>query len=240
MRHNVRGRKLGRSTAHRIALFRNQLAALVAKEKIVTTLHKAKELRPIAERVITRGRKDSVASRRWVRRWLDDRELVKKLFDDIAPRFMERPGGYLRIVKLGPRIGDGAEMAVIELVGGADEETSGKKGSHKSKSSAKKRAAKTRRGGKKAAPAEAAEEAEAGAEAEATPKPKAKKAAAKKAAAKKSAAKKPAAKKAAAKEASGAKKPKAGKAAKAEKVEKAEKPAAKKSSRSSKSKKEGD
>ena len=116
MRHAMKGRKLGRTSSHREALFRNQLQSLVISERIITTLPKAKELRPIAERVITRGKKGSVHDRRWALRWLLDRELVKKLFDDIAPRFAERPGGYLRIVKLGPRQGDGAEMAVLELV----------------------------------------------------------------------------------------------------------------------------
>jgi large subunit ribosomal protein L17 len=116
MRHAVRGRKLGRTSAHREALFRNQLQSLVDKERIVTTLPKAKELRPIAERVITRGKHGTVHDRRWVLRWVLKRDLVKKVFDEIAPRFTERPGGYLRIVKLGPRQGDGAEMAVLELV----------------------------------------------------------------------------------------------------------------------------
>jgi large subunit ribosomal protein L17 len=116
MRHGVKGRKLGRTSSHREALFRNQLQSLVEKEKIITTLPKAKELRPIAERVITRGKHGTIHDRRWVLRWVLKRELVKKVFDDIAPRFEERPGGYLRIVKLGPRQGDGAEMAVLELV----------------------------------------------------------------------------------------------------------------------------
>jgi large subunit ribosomal protein L17 len=112
----MRGRKLGRTSSHREALFRNQLQSLVDKERIVTTLPKAKELRPIAEKVITRGKHGTVHDRRWVLRWVLSRDLVKKVFDDIAPRFTERPGGYLRIVKLGPRQGDGAEMAVLELV----------------------------------------------------------------------------------------------------------------------------
>lgn len=116
MRHAVKGRKLGRTTSHREALFRNQLQSLVESEKIVTTLPKAKELRPIAEKVITRGKHGTVHDRRWVLRWVLKRDLVKKVFDEIAPRFQERPGGYLRIVKLGPRQGDGAEMAVLELV----------------------------------------------------------------------------------------------------------------------------
>jgi large subunit ribosomal protein L17 len=116
MRHAVRGRKLGRTSSHREALFRNQLQSLVDKERIITTLPKAKELRPIAEKVITRGKHGTVHDRRWVLRWVLKRDLVKKVFDEIAPRFTERPGGYLRIVKLGPRQGDGAEMAVLELV----------------------------------------------------------------------------------------------------------------------------
>ena len=116
MRHAVKGRRLGRTSSHREALFRNQLQSLVEKEKIVTTLPKAKELRPIAEKVITHGKHGSIHDRRWVLRWVLKRDLVKKVFDEIAPRFTERPGGYLRIVKLGPRQGDGAEMAVLELV----------------------------------------------------------------------------------------------------------------------------
>jgi large subunit ribosomal protein L17 len=112
----MKGRKLGRTSSHREALFRNQLQSLVENEKIITTLPKAKELRPIAEKVITRGKHGTVHDRRWVLRWVLKRDLVKKVFDTIAPRFQERPGGYLRIVKLGPRQGDGAEMAVIELV----------------------------------------------------------------------------------------------------------------------------
>ncbi len=116
MRHAMRGRRLGRTSSHREALFRNQLQSLVISERIVTTLPKAKELRPIAEKVITRGKHGSLHDRRWVLRWVLKRDLVKKVFDDIAPRFAERPGGYLRIVKLGPRQGDGAEMAVLELV----------------------------------------------------------------------------------------------------------------------------
>ena len=116
MRHGKKGRKLGRTSAHRMALFRNQVSSLMEHGRIVTTLPKAKELRRIAERVVTRGKQDTVHARRWVRRWIADRDLVKKVFDDISPRFEERPGGYTRIVKLGPRQGDGAEMAVLEFV----------------------------------------------------------------------------------------------------------------------------
>jgi large subunit ribosomal protein L17 len=109
-------RKLGRTTAHRVAMFRNQLASLVMSERIVTTLPKAKELRPIAEKVITKAKHGSVHDRRIVGRWLLDRDHIQKLFDVIAPRFATREGGYLRIVKLGSRQGDGAEMAVLEFV----------------------------------------------------------------------------------------------------------------------------
>jgi len=116
MRHNVKGRKLGRTTEHRKALFRNQLASLVESGRIRTTLSKAKELRPIAEKIVTKGKRGTVDARRQVRRWLSQRELVKKLFDEVAPRFQERNGGYLRILKLGPRSGDGAEMALLEFV----------------------------------------------------------------------------------------------------------------------------
>lgn len=116
MRHRVSGRKLGRTTSHRRAMFRNQLASFIEHERIRTTLHKAKELRPLAEKMITQGKRDTLHARRQVRRWVDDRSLVKKLFDDIAPRFAERPGGYTRIIKLGPRLGDAAEMAILELV----------------------------------------------------------------------------------------------------------------------------
>ena len=116
MRHAVKGRKLGRTTSHRRALFRNQLASLVQHERIVTTLAKAKDLRPIAEKVITKGKTDTVHSRRQVRKWLADRDDVGKVFDDLAKRFADRPGGYLRIIKLGARKGDAAEMAVLEFV----------------------------------------------------------------------------------------------------------------------------
>src|SRR6185436_12635290 len=116
MRHNVKGRKLGRTSEHRQALFRNQLASLVESGRIRTTLSKAKELRPIAEKIVTKGKRGTVDARRQVRRWISQRPLIKKLFDEVAPRFQERNGGYLRILKLGPRPGDGAEMAFLEFV----------------------------------------------------------------------------------------------------------------------------
>lgn len=117
MRHQKSGRKLGRVGEHRRALFRNQLRSLVIHERIVTTLPKAKELRPIAERMVTLAKdSESVHARRMAGRWIEDRSLVKRLFTEIGPRFVNRPGGYTRIVKLGPRRGDGAELAILEFV----------------------------------------------------------------------------------------------------------------------------
>jgi large subunit ribosomal protein L17 len=117
MRHQKSGRKLGRVKEHRRALFRNQLRSLVENERIITTLPKAKELRPLAERMVTLGRQsESVHARRMAVRWLGSRDLVHRLFHEIGPRFVSRPGGYTRIVKLGPRRGDGGELAILELV----------------------------------------------------------------------------------------------------------------------------
>jgi large subunit ribosomal protein L17 len=116
MRHAKRRGKLGRKTGHRHAMFRNQLGSLVDHERIVTTVPKAKALRPLAEKIVTQGKSDTVHARRRVRRWLPKRDHVRKLFDEISPRFSERPGGYLRIIKLGPRQGDGAERAILEFV----------------------------------------------------------------------------------------------------------------------------
>ena len=116
MRHNVKGRKLGRTSEHRLSLFKNQLASLVEAGRIVTTLPKAKELRPLAERLVTKGKRGTVEARRLAGRWIPRRDLIKKLFDEVAPRFQTREGGYLRILKLGPRSGDGAEMAVLQWV----------------------------------------------------------------------------------------------------------------------------
>ncbi len=116
MRHRMQQRKLGRTSAHRKAMFRNQLVALFEHERIVTTLAKAKELRPLAERMVTLARTGTLANRRRVLTMVPDKTVVKKLFDEIAPRFLERPGGYTRIVRLGRRRGDGAELAIIEFV----------------------------------------------------------------------------------------------------------------------------
>ena len=116
MRHGMTHNRLGRNSSHRKALFRNQLASLIESERIVTTLVKAKELRPIAEKVVTLGKKGTLHARRTAGRAIASDTLLKKLFDDIAPRMADRLGGYTRIVKLGPRRGDGAEMAILEFV----------------------------------------------------------------------------------------------------------------------------
>src|SRR5215831_19641216 len=116
MQHNRAGRKLRRTTAHRLAMFSNQLDSLMNHERIQTTLTKAKELRPLAERLITRAKTDTVVARRHVARWIPDRTTVKRVFETIAPRFVDRPGGYTRILRLGARRGDAAEAAILELV----------------------------------------------------------------------------------------------------------------------------
>lgn len=124
MRHRVSGRKLGRDAAHRKAMLANMATSLLAAERIRTTLPKAKELRSFAERLITTAKKDSLHARRLVARTVRDKDVLRKLFSQIAPRYAERPGGYTRIFKLGYRRGDSAEMAIIELVdrAGAEQE----------------------------------------------------------------------------------------------------------------------
>src|SRR5688572_4813659 len=126
MRHRVAHRKLGRVTEHRIAMLRNQAHALLKYERIETTVPRAKELRPFVERLITIAKRGvaggdangkSLHARRLVLRDIQDRDVVSKLFETIAPRFEARPGGYTRILKLGHRRGDSAEIAQIELVG---------------------------------------------------------------------------------------------------------------------------
>ena len=116
MRHRKKGRKLSRTPSHRKATLRNMAASLFLHERIETTTAKAKELRPYAERLITLARRGDVHSRRLAARKIHDRSVLGKLFDDIAPRFSERPGGYTRILKLGNRKGDAADMSLIELV----------------------------------------------------------------------------------------------------------------------------
>ncbi len=108
--------KLGRNTAHRRALLRSLVTALLAEERIVTTEAKAKAVRSIAEKMITLGKHGGLHARRQALRYLLDEDVVKKLFDTLGPRYYDRPGGYTRITRLGPRRGDGAEMTVVELV----------------------------------------------------------------------------------------------------------------------------
>jgi len=116
MRHRLSHRKLNRTSSHRQALLRNLSIALLNHEAIKTTLPKAKELRKVVEPLITLGKKPSLANRRLAFDRLRDRDMVVKLFDDLGPRFMQRPGGYLRILKFGFRQGDNAPMAYVELV----------------------------------------------------------------------------------------------------------------------------
>ncbi|HKJ08312.1 MAG TPA: 50S ribosomal protein L17 [Gammaproteobacteria bacterium] len=116
MRHRNIGRQLSRNSSHRKAMLRNMAASLVRHEAIKTTLPKAKELRRVAEPLITMAKSDSVHKRRLAFSRLRDRDAVTKLFDNLGPRYKERPGGYLRILKMGFRAGDNAPMALVELV----------------------------------------------------------------------------------------------------------------------------
>jgi large subunit ribosomal protein L17 len=116
MRHRRSGRKLGRDASHRKALYANLASALIEHGRIKTTVAKAKEVRPIAEQMITLGRRGDIAARRQAIKYLRSQEIVHKLFSEVAPRFADRPGGYSRIVRLGPRLGDAAEMVYLELV----------------------------------------------------------------------------------------------------------------------------
>ena len=121
MRHRKSGRKFGRNSSHRKAMFRNMAASMLKHETIRTTLPKAKELRRVVEPLITLAREDSVANRRLAFDRLRDKEVVGKLFSDLGPRFKDRPGGYLRILKTGPRPGDAAPMAIVMLTESAPE-----------------------------------------------------------------------------------------------------------------------
>jgi large subunit ribosomal protein L17 len=116
MRHKMSGRALSRTSSHRTAMFKNMTASLIKHEVIKTTLPKAKELRRVAEPLITMGKEDGVANRRLAMARIGDKEAVGKLFTEIGPRYRTRPGGYLRILKCGFRAGDAAPMAYVELV----------------------------------------------------------------------------------------------------------------------------
>ena len=116
MRHRVAGRKLSRPTGHRIALYRNLVTDLLRYEKIVTTEAKAKEVRRVAEKIITLGKNGSLSSRRQALSFVSDKKVVAKLFDELGSRYATRTGGYTRVIKLQPRTGDSAPMARLELV----------------------------------------------------------------------------------------------------------------------------
>jgi large subunit ribosomal protein L17 len=116
LRHKIAGRKLSRPTAQRWALYRNLVADLIKYEKVTTTEAKAKEIRGLAEKMITLGKEGSLASRRRALTFVTDTKLVDKIFTELAPRYAERAGGYTRIVKMGRRVGDGARLAQIQMV----------------------------------------------------------------------------------------------------------------------------
>ena len=137
MRHQVKRGMLGRTTSHRRALMRNLVTSFLERERVRTTLAKARSARPVAEKMITLAKRGTLHARRQALAYMSKEDAVKKLFDDIGPRFKERPGGYTRIVKLDRRAGDGAEMAMLELVG-----TEFKAKTKKKKKEAKKSAAK--------------------------------------------------------------------------------------------------
>jgi len=118
MRHRVDRRKLGRHTAHRMAMLRNMVTSLLEHEEIRTTTAKAKELRRVAERMITLGKQGTLASRRRALAFVRSKQVTAKLFDELAKRYSKRPGGYTRQFKVGPRHGDNAEISIIQLVDG--------------------------------------------------------------------------------------------------------------------------
>jgi large subunit ribosomal protein L17 len=140
MRHRVHGRKLGRPTPHRRALLRSLCTSLIEHERITTTVEKAKEVRPLAEKMITLGKQNTLHARRQAAAFLLNAAVVKKLFESIGTRFADRNGGYTRIIKLAHRAGDGADLAIIELLGS---ELSVKKAEKAAAEKAKKDKSKT-------------------------------------------------------------------------------------------------
>ena len=145
MRHRVAGKKLGRKTAHRVMMFRNMVTSLLDKERVRTTLDRAKAVRPIAEKIITLGKRETLHARRQALAFVKDPAVVSKLFSTIAPRFSQRNGGYTRIIRLGFRDGDGAQMAYLELIGSEfkpakkEEGKGGKKGSKEAAAGSEKK-----------------------------------------------------------------------------------------------------
>jgi large subunit ribosomal protein L17 len=161
MRHHLSGRQLSRNSSHRHAMLRNMSVSLLRHETIRTTLPKAKELRRVVEPLITLGKSDGDANRRLAFARLRDMQIVEKLFVDLGPRFKARPGGYTRILRMGPRPGDSAPMALMQLVDGpvpvaAEQPAEGKKAAGRAKAKAKAKAKPTaKRAAPEAAPAEA-------------------------------------------------------------------------------------
>jgi large subunit ribosomal protein L17 len=142
MRHRVAGRKLGRTTSHRRAMLRNLVTSLLEHERVKTTDAKAKELRPLAEKLIGLGKRGDLHARRQALSVVRNPELVRKLFDTFPPRFQSRTGGYVRIVKVGTRPGDGAPVSIVEFIGEGKE--AGKKGKGKRRSEKAKRSERTK------------------------------------------------------------------------------------------------
>ena len=200
MRHRVRSRKLGRTSAHRLALYRNMVTSLLEHERIQTTDAKAREVRRIAERMITLGKRGTLHARRRALRIIRQREVAAKVFDELADRYRDRPGGYTRVLKLGIRTGDAAPVSIVELVEAGDlarpgaapgEKRTGRRRSAPKKAPAEKTTPKKKASGSKA-PAKKKSEKK---------KPEKKKVASKKAPSGKTGAKKASAKKTAAKKA---------------------------------------
>src|SRR5437868_15337167 len=142
MRHLNSGRKLSRNTSHRRALLRNLVTSFLEHGRLMTTLPKAKEVRPLAEKMITLGKRDNLTARRMVHAYLLKDAIAKKVFDTIAPKFADRKGGYSRIIKLGNRKGDGADMAIIELLGSELEVKKAERAAAEEKKTTKKKAEK--------------------------------------------------------------------------------------------------
>jgi len=144
MRHRNAHRKLSRNTSHRRALLRNLVTDFLDHGRLMTTLPKAKEIRPLAEKMITLGKRDSLHARRQVQSYVLREAVAKKLFDTVAPKFADRNGGYSRIIKLGNRKGDGADMAIIELLGSELEVKKAERAAVAEKKAASKKTAEKR------------------------------------------------------------------------------------------------
>lgn len=193
MRHRVRSRKLGRTSAHRLALYRNMVTSLLEHERIQTTDAKAREVRRIAERMITLGKRGTLHARRRALRIIRQREVAAKVFDELADRYRDRPGGYTRVLKIGIRTGDAAPVSIVELVEAG--EVARPKAEPAEKKTARRRSAPKKTPAKKTAPKKKAS----GSKTQAKKKPEKKKVASKKGSSGKTRLKRDSAKKTAAK-----------------------------------------